>query len=622
MLNKDALEMIQDLINQVGDSARQTIVSGLNIESKGSNSYRCPNTWEHKNGDKNPSMGWVANGNYFKCQGCGETINIYSYYKNYLNYTFSEIMQQNGIITIEENVKVFKQNVSKRTKLNDEAKRYIEGRKLTLETAKHFKLVSFLEGVGIPYFKKGVLVGIKKRLLRDGKIKNISATGSKFFLFNIDGVNKDEPLYITEGEWDAMILWQSGVTNVVSVGCGANSTKQLFENAREILELFPQIILFTDNDSNGSAMDKAFVDTFGQMVAIVDKGLYKGLKDANDVYKQYGANEIKKIALSGKARFDGEWDLEENPYEKLDPTGIKFIKTGIDRIDYCINTIQSKNVTLIVGRSNSGKSTFVNQIISSAIDQEHKVYLALGEGNKDKIINKFYTSLIGGEKKHFEFKTFGLRDIKEPKPQVLNAIKKWHSKKLKLWVKSMTSNMTDKAMFDMLDYKIRTEKYDLVVLDNQMSLLTVSLNDNKNEAQAQFVQRCHDLAVATNCAVVLILHPNKTYRKGESLDFEQIAGTSDIANKADVILNVIRQEEPDEETGATAKIQIAKNRDYPELDTVHCAFDVETFTYAEIVNGKANVKSCAGWKKWLQHDLRINDGQELSRKYQEVKDDK
>lgn len=604
-MNKDAVELIEQLILQYGDSAKDIIISGLGIKLKGNNRYICPNGRNHKNGDKNPSMGWVSGKNYFHCQGCGEKINIYTYYKNYLNYTFNEIMQDNGIETIETNRKKFDERASQRRSLKPNQIEFLNNRGITKETAKQFKLIDIEGFLGIPYFKNGTLTGIKKRNMGTG-VKNLSAEGSKFFFFNFDETEFEKPLIVTEGEFDCMIMVQSGFCNVVSVGCGANATSSLFENFEEYFKRFPQVILVTDNDERGNQMDKAFIDKFGVKVSTVDKGLYNGCKDANEVFLKHGEEQLKKIVNSGKAQFDGEWNLEENPYKRLDPSEIKFIDTGLETIDDAMNSIQSKYVTLITGRSNAGKSTFVNQVISSAINQNFKVFLALGEGNKDKIINKFYTSLVGANSEYYDEVSFGRKKIKEPKERVLKAIQKWHNNKLRLWVKSMSKMKTHVEMFEMLEYKVKTEKYDLIVLDNQMSLLTVEKASDKLEKQAEFVQMCHELAEATNCAVVLILHPNKTYKKGEEMDFEQISGTSDIANKADMILNVIRV--PDEDLDknkpksvqVTSKIQLAKNRDDSQLPTVDCVFDSRTYTFAEVKNGEIKPIKRQGWVNYLE----------------------
>jgi len=83
--------------------------------------------------------------------------------------------------------------------------------------------------------------------------------------------------------------------------------------------------------------------------------------------------------------------------------------------------------------------------------------------------------------------------------------------------------------------------------------------------------------------VIIVLHPNKTFRKGETLDFEQISGSSDISNKADNILAVIR--EYDEETklaGIDGYAQVLKNRMFSDLIKVPLHFDKETGLLLEL----------------------------------------
>ncbi len=604
-MHRDALDMIDALIAEYGESAEQIIADGLGLEKKG-NGYHCPNVHAHKHGDKNPSMGWVKGKNYFNCLGCGETINIYRYYRNYLNYTFSEIMAKNGIQTVEAQRFTFLSNTSKEKALLTEVQRdFIHARGITDETIKHFKLLNMAGDIGIPYFVNGNLIGIKKRILNpNAGRKNISVTGSKFNFFNSDNAEYGETLIVTEGEWDAMILHQCGYTNVVSVGCGANAVATLFEQSDSFLEHFDEIILFTDCDGPGDEMDKAFINHLQGKIATVDKELYEGCKDANEVYLKHGPERIKRIVESGKVAFDGEWDLDSVPYTGLTTEGIKFIPTGIGSLDYAVNMVQTKTVTLVTGRSNAGKSTFVSQIMASAIDKGFKVYIAIGEGNKNKVINKFYTSLIGYDKRYYDTVMFNLRELKEPKPVILRAVQQWHKGKLKMFVKSLSAYKSEEQLFQMLEYKLRTENFDLVILDNLMSLLTVSRASEKNELQARFVERCHSLAVATNTAIILVLHPNKTYRKGEEIDFEQISGTGDISNKADVILNVIRIPDDEVVRPVTGKIQVAKNRDYENLPTIDCCFDKETCTFAEVKDKTVIATSISGWRRYMAMEIK------------------
>ena len=155
-------------------------------------------------------------------------------------------------------------------------------------------------------------------------------------------------------------------------------------------------------------------------------------------------------------------------------------------------------------------------------------------------------------------------------------------------------------LFKMVENEIKINKIDLVLIDNLMSILTSQASE-KLEAQAEFVQRCHNLAQNYNTHIILVLHPNKTYKKGDDMDFEQISGSSDIANKADNIISVIREYDQDEiDQGINGKICVLKNRYYSELPQVNIYFETQTGLLLE-KNEKTNRVEAYnfGWKKYL-----------------------
>lgn len=97
------------------------------------------------------------------------------------------------------------------------------------------------------------------------------------------------------------------------------------------------------------------------------------------------------------------------------------------------------------------------------------------------------------------------------------------------------------------------------------------------------MQRLHDLADSYNTHIILVLHPNKTYRKGQDMDMEQISGTSDLYNKADNIISVSREYEEDIiNQGVHGKVSILKNRDFPDIVQIETHFHKETGLLLEI----------------------------------------
>ena len=149
----------------------------------------------------------------------------------------------------------------------------------------------------------------------------------------------------------------------------------------------------------------------------------------------------------------------------------------------------------------------------------------------------------------------------------------------------------------MIEMEIKFNQYDLIVIDNLMSILSVSSSE-KYEQQADFVQRLCDLAKIYNTHIILVLHPNKTYSKGADMDFEQISGSSDIYNKSDNIIAVIREYEQEKIAGGiNGHLHIIKNRYYSDLAQVDVYFEKETGLLLEIDDKKDVLAYKFNWQK-------------------------
>ena len=272
-------------------------------------------------------------------------------------------------------------------------------------------------------------------------------------------------------------------------------------------------------------------------------------------------------------------NLSENKYKSLKEKKGKYVPTGIDKVDYALNDLAPALVTLLSGRSNEGKTTFVRQIIANAINHNNKCCVINGEGDEEIWINEFYKTVVGRNPEMYKRVKINKRYYKEPTEEVLKQLEEWHRDKL--IINHADRVMSFNELFEELVKEIKQNKPDLIVIDNLMSLLNASSSE-KLTKQAEFVQNCHLIAVKFNLHIVIVVHPNKEYRKGNKPDFENISGNSDIYNKADNILWVSR----DWDNGG-GKIYILKSRYFSEIHEVETAFDEETGLLCEIDNGIA-----------------------------------
>ena len=282
-----------------------------------------------------------------------------------------------------------------------------------------------------------------------------------------------------------------------------------------------------------------------------------------------------------------------------------YIPTGIASVDLAINDLGPKQVSLITGRSNSGKSTVVNSIIVNAIDKGNKVFLVAGEGITSLLINNLYKNCIGANQRYYNITQVNKRYFKIPKPYVVKALKRWHSDRLSIFSKGESKLRTTSELLKLMAEEIKLNKPDLVVIDNLMSTISVDSQNEKWNNQGDFMKALSDLAKTENVHIMLVLHPSKSARKNSNIEMEDISGASELYNLADVILAVKRIYDEDEEHDG--EISVIKNRYYPDLVTAQTTYDHETGMLLELGPGGEVYKYNLSWEKFLDADDLIQN---------------
>ena len=114
--------------------------------------------------------------------------------------------------------------------LNDpDALGYVTGRGISLEAVRHFKLGLSTDPQGvkwltIPHYIGGELVNVKSRSLPPAEKNFKRVKDCRSVLFNADAMGDGPKKFIlTEGEIDAITLWDQGIKNVVATTTGAGS---------------------------------------------------------------------------------------------------------------------------------------------------------------------------------------------------------------------------------------------------------------------------------------------------------------------------------------------------------------------------------------------------------------
>ena len=459
--------------------------------------------------------------------------------------------------------------------LTDKIITYFARRGISEKTLRDFGISSNKDGnIVFPFYQDGKLVFVKYRKPEvykgDGKKdkKEWMMPNTKPILFNMDNVSFNKPLVITEGQCDAMALYEAGVSNVVSVPMGASNLEWI-TLCYDWLDKFNQIILFGDSDDPGQKMVSNVMVRLGEYRCCVPKTyppfIYKGkdrnrpCKDANEILLAYGPESLKEIVDACEpAPLKGVLDVSTINY--VDPATVPRILTNIPALNNMIGGFEEAGVTILSGRRGEGKSTISSNFLLSAIEQGHKCCAYSGELSAQRFLE--WIMLPATETHYVSYCT----DARSGKviPRVPNdiqeRIKDWLAGKLYLFDNGYVFE-EDSATSVIKCFEMCVRRYgcDLFLIDNLMMLLTTS--DEENKAQARFMARVKAFAAKYKVHVLVVAHPRKE-KPDSTFTSDSVSGSSVITNLAD---NVFSIEKPN--------IRVVKNRSFGETGFILCDYN-------------------------------------------------
>ena len=457
--------------------------------------------------------------------------------------------------------------------LTEKALTYFAGRHISEETLSAFKVSCDDKGnIVFPFYLDGVLTFIKYRKpekhTKDSGPKEWSMRNGEAILFGMDNVSFHKPLFITEGEIDALSLYEAGITNVVSVPCGCNNL-EFVTLCWDWLERFQQIVLFGDSDEPGLEMVSTLMKRLGEdrcMIApqypplvVGGKDYGRPCKDANEILFAYGPEKLAEIANSCEpAPVKGVLDVSE--IQIVDPTTQPRIFSRIPALDNAIGGFGEGGISILSGKRGSGKSSISGSWILNAVQQGTNCAAYSGELSASKFAEWLFSQAC--EQQYIGVKT----DKRNGKQytyipdEVQERIKDWLSGHVYLYDNSCTfDDMPEDSIIKIFTLCARRYGCKLFLVDNMMTVTSGSEEEIK--AQARFAAKLKAFAVKFKAHVLLVAHPRKT-KQGEAIQNDDVAGSSAITNLAD---NVIIVEKPN--------LRIIKNRDFGVLDYIECSFN-------------------------------------------------
>ena len=548
----------------------------------------CPFCHGGNNGDKNTFAVNMYTGAYNCRRG---SCNVTGGISALINHLGAAVEAPTPMIVGKKKKTIVKPDPAELFPATEEVMTYLMKRGITPETIKEFGIASDKYGnIVFPFYRNGILTFVKYRRPK----KYEKADGSKEWqmpntepiLFGMDRVSFKKPLVITEGEIDAMAVYESGYHNVVSVPCGCSNLDWI-DSCKSWLDNFSQFILFGDSDEPGMRMIANLTEELGkdrcmippEYPPIITNGEVGNriCKDANEILFSYGPEGLKSVLdQCEEVPVEGILDLADVP--RKDWSSVPKVYTRIPGLDNMIGGLAEGTVTILSGKRGEGKSTISGEFMLNAIEQGYNVCMYSGELDSSEV--REWIMLQATESKY-------IGALKDPATgqvyptvsrEVEERISDWMRGHFYLYDNTMIRNKSEtEAVLETFAVAARRYGAKMFVIDNLMSILRSP--DEENKAQARFTAEVKAFAMRYRAIVVMVCHPRKE-KADTKFSNDSVSGSSAITNLADTVLNI---EKPN--------IRCTKNRHNGVLGLVECSYDpanrriYETMTGDRIIYG-------------------------------------
>lgn len=406
--------------------------------------------------------------------------------------------------------------------------------------------------IQFPYMSQGVEVNTKHRCLNEKKF--YQEADSKKIVWNEDCLRdtalKDEPLYIFEGEIDAITAIQCGFDRAISVPDGAPSQKiddydslkySYLDDLYPLIDDIKEIYICSDGDGPGGNLLHDLSIRIG--IARCKWIKYpKKCKDINDVLMEYGEKGVCETLRRGQwVTIHGLYRMDEMP---LVPEN-KAYSTGFTALDNHYK-IRMGDFCVITGIPSHGKTIFANDIFSRCAD----LY------NWKICIASFEQSPTLDHKRNL--RKWYMRGTMWNKEEIEKA-DKWINDHYLFMVPGFDDDITLDWVMEKAAASVVRYGCNVVVIDpwNEMDHLR-NPGETITEYTGRAIKRFKKFAQKFNIHLVIIAHPAKMRKKDNGTypvpSLYDISDSAHWYNKPDIGIVVHRESETE------TMIRIAKSR--------------------------------------------------------------
>lgn len=384
---------------------------------------------------------------------------------------------------------------------------------------------------------------------------------TKPILFGMAQCNlENKTLIMTEGQIDSLSVAEAGIENAVSVPTGKNGFSWV-PYCWDWLQHFDTLIVFGDREGDKITLLEEMSNRFNGLVKHVRLEDYKDCKDANDILRKYGAEQIQVcIGNAEPVAVPEIKDILE--VKKVNLTDLENFNTGIYKLNKILGGFYMGQVILLTGERGKGKSTLASQFGTMAVKAGYNTFFYSGELMDWYFRNWLDLQVAGDSHINKSRNPYGDFDYSVD-GSIYPQIEKWYGGKIKIYDNNIIQEDEHADLLETIEKAITRYSCRAIFIDNLMTAMSDDITSDLNRQQTAFVRKLTHIAKRFNVVIFLVAHPKKRQTGTNNFNNDDVAGSSNITNLVDVVL---RYDVPEHIEGEAADsrpqrvLQVFKNR--------------------------------------------------------------
>ncbi|MCI8640670.1 MAG: AAA family ATPase [Clostridia bacterium] len=253
-------------------------------------------------------------------------------------------------------------------------------------------------------------------------------------------------------------------------------------------------------------------------------------------------------------------------YKYID-TSKNRVLSEIRELDYNTKGFEMGCITIWTGFTNAGKTTVMTMLAKNTIEQGERIFFFNGEQTKEDFKNNLYIQTSQAKDLIYkQYKNSCVYDtfVKQEKVVLLDKI---YGNKIFIYNNEAKRNID--TLLKAMEEIRQKEKIKVFFLDNFMQI-DMSI-DNVFQEQTRIMEKLRTFAINRKVHIHLVAHPRKIERFQTRLTLYDIAGSSNIVNKAYNIISIMRVDSLEKDSKDYERLEkelLKENYNIKNVDTV------------------------------------------------------